>query len=77
MRVRLVGLFPAALAVTIVAASVGRAETSFDCRYAKLPDEILICHDQKLLQLDELMANIYAKVRRSADENFCACAIGS
>jgi uncharacterized protein len=32
---------------------------SFDCRYAKAPDEIAICHHPDLAVLDSEMANLH------------------
>lgn len=36
---------------------------SFNCRYAKSPDEVLICHNTRLAHLDEQMASIFFSVR--------------
>jgi uncharacterized protein len=38
---------------------------SFNCRYAKTADEILICQDSRLAQLDEQLATIYSRLRNS------------
>ena len=38
---------------------------SFNCRYAKTPDEVLICRDSGLAQLDEQMASVFFSVRNS------------
>ena len=37
---------------------------SFNCRYAKSPDEVLICQDQELSALDERLSGIYFSVHR-------------
>lgn len=38
---------------------------SFNCRYAKAPDEVLICQNPRLSSLDEEMASAFFKLRRS------------
>lgn len=38
---------------------------SFNCRYAKTADEVLICQDDQLSALDERMASIYSQVHQS------------
>ena len=38
---------------------------SFNCRYAKSADEILICQDQQLSALDEQMSSLYYNLRNS------------
>jgi uncharacterized protein len=38
---------------------------SFNCRYARTPDEVLICQDGRLSALDERMSGIYFRVRNS------------
>ena len=55
-----------ALAAAIMAASFidTAAAQSFNCRYAKKPDEVLICQDSYLSDLDEEMAGLYAYVRQ-------------
>ncbi len=37
---------------------------SFNCRYAKSADEVLICQDPKLSSLDERLASAYAHLRQ-------------
>ena len=34
---------------------------SFNCRYAKTPDEVLICQDNQLAKLDIKLASIYSR----------------
>jgi uncharacterized protein len=38
---------------------------SFNCRYAKSADEIMICQDQQLSALDEQMSSLYYNLRNS------------
>ncbi len=38
---------------------------SFNCRYAKAADEILICQDAQLAALDERMSSLYFNLRNS------------
>jgi uncharacterized protein len=38
---------------------------SFNCRYAKTPDEVLICQDSQLSTLDERMSSIFYKLRNT------------
>lgn len=40
---------------------------SFNCNYARTPDEVLICQDADLSRLDERLAAVYAGVRRRLD----------
>jgi len=39
--------------------------TSFNCRYAKAADEVLICQDAQLSALDERMSSLYFNLRNS------------
>lgn len=39
------------------------AAQSFNCRYAKKPDEVLICQNQYLAGLDEEMSSLYFGAR--------------
>jgi uncharacterized protein len=36
---------------------------SFNCRYARSADEVLICQEPQLSRLDEELAAVYARVR--------------
>ena len=48
-----------------LAFSVASAHTqSFNCRYAKSADEVLICQDAKLAALDERLASAYSRLHR-------------
>ena len=48
-----------------LAFSVASAQAqSFNCRYAKAADEVLICQDAKLAALDERLANAYSRLQR-------------
>ena|SRR6202035_4711184 len=38
---------------------------SFNCRYAKTADEIMICQDAQLSALDEQMSSLYYNLRNS------------
>ena len=38
---------------------------SFNCRYARSADEVLICQDPRLSALDERMAHLYFPLRNS------------
>lgn len=48
-----------AAAVFMVALQAPVQATSFNCRYAKLPDEVAICQDAELSRLDEDIARDY------------------
>jgi uncharacterized protein len=52
------------LAFSLVTSSVAHAQ-SFNCSFARTPDEVLICQDSHLSELDERMATQYAQVRNS------------
>jgi uncharacterized protein len=47
----------AAIATTALC-SAAHAQ-SFNCNYARTPDEVLICQDQTLISLDEQLAELY------------------
>jgi uncharacterized protein len=47
-----------------LASPASAAGPSFDCAKAKAPDEIAICGDEQLSQLDRLMAAAYDEARR-------------
>ncbi|MCC2113016.1 MAG: DUF1311 domain-containing protein [Hyphomicrobiales bacterium] len=51
----------AVTAMFLVDAAVAQ---SFNCRYAKKPDEVLICQDRYLSGLDEEMSGLYFNVRK-------------
>jgi uncharacterized protein len=45
----------------------GAAEAqSFNCAYARSPDEVLICEDPRLSALDELLSSLYYRARNSS-----------
>ncbi len=60
IRFRSVLLLGLALAAALPA---GARAQSFNCRYAKSPDEVLICQDRRLAALDERMSSIFFRVR--------------
>ena len=50
--------------VLLQAACTWRAHAqSFNCQFAKTADEILICHDEQLAELDKRAAAIYSTER--------------
>lgn len=56
----------AAAVTSLLLSTISRTEAqSFNCRYAKTPDEVLICRDFGLAQLDEQMASVFFSVRNS------------
>ena len=56
------------LTTALCTTSSARAEggPSFDCRYAKTPDEIAICHNPSLADDDRRMSSAYFHLRRLA-----------
>ena len=49
----------------LAALLVGAAEAaSFDCRKVRTPDEVAVCADPLLSELDEIMADFYRRLRR-------------
>lgn len=60
MALRNIGL--AAGLACVVFASAAHAQ-SFNCNYAKKPDEVLICQSPELSSLDERMSSLYFNVR--------------
>jgi uncharacterized protein len=53
------------LVLTLMLASGTAQAQSFNCRYARSADEVLICQDGTLSALDERMSGIYARLRNS------------
>jgi uncharacterized protein len=53
------------LCVVMFVLSTSAFAQSFNCRYAKKADEILICQDPQLSQLDERLASIYSQVHQN------------
>jgi len=54
------------LGVTVLVltlAPIAAQAQSFNCRYARSADEVLICQDGTLSSLDERMSGIYARLR--------------
>jgi uncharacterized protein len=60
----LIGLFtPGLLTLLITAIGTGQLKAqSFNCRYARHPDERAICHDPLLARLDEELASVYRRL---------------
>lgn len=52
--------------VLLAFVSAAKAQ-SFNCNYARTPDEVLICQEGELARLDERLASIYARVRGRLD----------
>src|SRR5215211_6711529 len=52
------------LLLSVFTSSTAEAQ-SFNCNFAKTPDEVLICQDSALSELDERMATSYARVRNN------------
>ena len=50
-------------AITFVLLPLAAQAQSFNCRYARSPDEVLICQDGRLGALDERMSGIYFRLR--------------
>jgi uncharacterized protein len=59
-RLRALPIFPLLLFVGLTPAQA----QSFNCRYAKTADEVLICQDARLAALDERLATVYARLRQ-------------
>ena len=51
------------IAATLMAATAAHAQ-SFNCNYAKAPDEVLICQNADLAQADESMADKFFRLRQ-------------
>jgi uncharacterized protein len=51
------------LALALAPASAGAQ--SFNCRFARTADEILICQNRALARLDERMSELYFRARNS------------
>jgi uncharacterized protein len=51
------------IVATLLAATAAHAQ-SFNCNYAKAPDEVLICQNKDLAQADESMADKFFRLRQ-------------
>jgi uncharacterized protein len=51
------------LASTVALIGLPAHAQSFNCRYAKSPDEVLICQDPRLSALDERMSSLFFRLR--------------
>jgi uncharacterized protein len=65
-----------ALALSLLGVGAAHATDgpSFNCRYAKTPDEVLICQNAKLSKLDRRLAEIYSPQRNAtfiSEEDGC------
>jgi uncharacterized protein len=58
MRLPIIGL------ASLVLISSAHAQ-SFNCRYARTPDEVAICEDARLSRLDERLSNRFFRLRDS------------
>lgn len=54
--------FACSLAFALTLAHSAQAQ-SFNCRYAKSPDEVAICQSDRLSRLDQILARLYFSVR--------------
>jgi uncharacterized protein len=58
----------AVLATSILALLPAIAEAqAFNCRYAKSPDEVLVCQEPELGKLDEEVSSLYYSLRGNAN----------
>jgi uncharacterized protein len=62
----MLALRAACLAVFALAPLAAQAQ-SFNCRYARAPDEVAICQSEQLANLDQVMSRLYFRVRNSLD----------
>lgn len=60
-----IGLGIATLFLMFFADFTPASAQSFNCRYARTADEVLICQDSKLSALDGQMAELYSKQRQN------------
>ena len=58
----------AALATLLLSTPASAA--GFNCNYAKLPTEVLLCQDEALSKLDEANARVYFAVKNALPEQF-------
>jgi uncharacterized protein len=49
----------------LIAFAVPASAQSFNCHYARTPDEVMICQDAHLSALDEQMSSMFYKLRNS------------
>lgn len=57
-----IAAFVSGLMICAAAGPAGAAGPSFDCKKASSPDEIAICHNPKLAELDSLISDGYRKL---------------
>ena len=53
------------LAVGLLVPAAAEAQ-SFNCAYARSPDEVLICQDPRLSELDERMSSLFFRARNNS-----------
>ena len=63
IRHRFILVLAVSLAVTSALPNASARAQSFNCHYAKAPDEVLICQLPRLSALDERMASLYFRLR--------------
>jgi uncharacterized protein YecT (DUF1311 family) len=56
---RLFGALAALTALTVLVPATSLVAQSFNCRYAKTPDEVAICDNSSLAEMDVKMSNLY------------------
>jgi uncharacterized protein len=65
-KIRIYGLAIAGSAVIALISQGGAVQAqSFNCRYAKTADEVLICQNADLSALDEQMSSLFSRLRNS------------
>jgi uncharacterized protein len=59
-----IGFTAGTLGLLLLCSSAASAQ-SFNCRYAKTPDEVLICQDPRLSALDERLSSMFFRLRNT------------
>ncbi|HME24172.1 MAG TPA: hypothetical protein VKI44_23040 [Acetobacteraceae bacterium] len=54
-------------AAAVMAISAPAQAVSFDCRHATTPDELTICSDPRLSEMDDVVAAAFNQVKRTSD----------
>jgi uncharacterized protein len=54
-------------AAAVMAISAPAQAVSFDCRHAMTPDELTICSDPRLSEMDDVVAAAFNQVKRTSD----------
>jgi uncharacterized protein len=65
LDLRTAGLHAVCIVVATLMLPLSAQAQSFNCRYARSPDEVAICQNDRLSALDQAMSQLYFRIRNS------------